>query len=91
MIATQLEYRLALPWRLGVVAFGGLGELRQPSTSSDTTTFFPQLAVVFGSSSARSTASIFEQMSLEAGTVTHSAWELGRHSEIQRLLVGGSG
>ena len=27
MIATQLEYRLALPWRLGVVAFGGLGEV----------------------------------------------------------------
>ena len=26
IVATQLEYRLALPWRLGVVAFGGVGE-----------------------------------------------------------------
>jgi outer membrane protein assembly factor BamA len=26
MVTTQVEYRLALPWRLGVVAFGGLGE-----------------------------------------------------------------
>ena len=25
MLATQLEYRLALPWRLGLVAFGGIG------------------------------------------------------------------
>ena len=23
--ATQLEYRLALPWRLGLVGFGGVG------------------------------------------------------------------
>lgn len=27
MIATQVEYRLALPWRFGVVLFGGLGEV----------------------------------------------------------------
>jgi hypothetical protein len=27
MIATQLEYRLALPWRFGIVAFAGLGEV----------------------------------------------------------------
>jgi Omp85 superfamily domain len=26
MLATQLEYRLVLPWRFGVVAFGGIGE-----------------------------------------------------------------
>jgi Omp85 superfamily domain len=26
MLATQVEYRLVLPWRLGVVAFGGIGE-----------------------------------------------------------------
>jgi hypothetical protein len=25
-LATQLEYRLALPFRLGVVGFGGIGE-----------------------------------------------------------------
>ena len=25
MVATQLEYRLVLPWRFGVVAFGGVG------------------------------------------------------------------
>jgi len=25
MIATQLEYRLVLPWRFGIVAFGGIG------------------------------------------------------------------
>ena len=27
MFATQLEYRLSLPWRLGVAAFAGLGEV----------------------------------------------------------------
>ena len=27
MFATQLEYRLVLPWRLGLVGFGGLGEV----------------------------------------------------------------
>ena len=27
MIATQVEYRLALPWRFGLVLFGGLGEV----------------------------------------------------------------
>jgi outer membrane protein assembly factor BamA len=32
MIATQGEYRLALPWRLGMVAFAGLGEVA-PSIS----------------------------------------------------------
>jgi hypothetical protein len=32
MIATQLEYRLELPWRFGIVAFGGLGEVA-PSVS----------------------------------------------------------
>jgi hypothetical protein len=33
MIATQLEYRLVLPWRLGMVAFAGLGEVA-PNFSS---------------------------------------------------------
>jgi hypothetical protein len=32
MLATQAEYRLELPWRFGVVAFGGLGEVA-PSVS----------------------------------------------------------
>lgn len=27
MFATQLEYRLSLPWRLGIVGFGGVGEV----------------------------------------------------------------
>jgi len=27
MFATQLEYRLSLPWRFGVTAFGGVGEV----------------------------------------------------------------
>lgn len=27
MFATQLEYRLVLPWRLGLVGFGGLGQV----------------------------------------------------------------
>lgn len=27
MIATQVEYRLVLPWRFGIVLFGGLGEV----------------------------------------------------------------
>ncbi|MGB2668631.1 MAG: BamA/TamA family outer membrane protein [Candidatus Acidiferrum sp.] len=27
MLGTQLEYRLVLPWRLGLVAFGGVGEV----------------------------------------------------------------
>ena len=26
MVTTQLEYRVALPWRLGLVAFGGVGD-----------------------------------------------------------------
>jgi len=32
MFATQVEYRLALPWRLGIVVFGGVGEVA-PSIS----------------------------------------------------------
>jgi hypothetical protein len=32
MIATQLEYRLQLPWRFGMVIFGGVGEVA-PSVS----------------------------------------------------------
>ena len=32
LVATQLEYRLELPWRLGLVVFGGLGEVA-PSVS----------------------------------------------------------
>ena len=27
MLATQLEYRLVLRWRLGLVGFGGIGEV----------------------------------------------------------------
>jgi hypothetical protein len=27
MFATQLEYRLVLPWRLGLVGFGGVGSV----------------------------------------------------------------
>ena len=27
MFATQLEYRLSLPWRLGLVGFGGVGQV----------------------------------------------------------------
>jgi hypothetical protein len=27
MLATQVEYRRTLPWRLGVAAFGGIGEV----------------------------------------------------------------
>jgi hypothetical protein len=27
MFATQLEYRLAVAWRLGIVGFGGFGEV----------------------------------------------------------------
>jgi hypothetical protein len=27
MVSTQVEYRLELPWRFGVVAFGGIGEV----------------------------------------------------------------
>jgi hypothetical protein len=27
MIATQVEYRLALRWRFGIAVFGGLGEV----------------------------------------------------------------
>jgi len=33
MLATQGEYRLVLPWRFGVVVFGGLGEVA-PTISS---------------------------------------------------------
>ena len=27
MFATQLEYRLVLPWRFGLVGFGGIGDV----------------------------------------------------------------
>lgn len=34
MFATQAEYRLVLPWRYGLVAFGGLGEVAPGVDSS---------------------------------------------------------
>jgi len=41
MFATQLEYRLVLPWRFGVVAFGGLGSVAPGAGQFRTDQFLP--------------------------------------------------
>lgn len=41
MFATQLEYRLELRWRLGVVAFGGVGEVAPGAAKFRTDQFLP--------------------------------------------------
>jgi len=41
MFATQLEYRLVLPWRLGLVGFGGLGEVAPGGDGFRTDQFLP--------------------------------------------------
>ena len=41
MFATQLEYRLDLRWRLGVVAFGGVGEVASGAAKFRTDQFLP--------------------------------------------------
>jgi hypothetical protein len=41
MFATQLEYRLVLPWRLGLVGFGGLGEVAPGGDAFRTDQFLP--------------------------------------------------
>jgi len=41
MFATQLEYRLVLPWRLGLVGFGGLGEVAPGGDAFRTNQFLP--------------------------------------------------
>ncbi len=41
MFATQLEYRLDLRWRLGVVAFGGVGEVAPGAAKFRTDQFLP--------------------------------------------------
>lgn len=41
MFATQLEYRLVLPWRFGIVAFGGLGSVAPGADQFRTDQFLP--------------------------------------------------
>ncbi|HEY1481358.1 MAG TPA: BamA/TamA family outer membrane protein [Candidatus Acidoferrum sp.] len=41
MFATQAEYRLVLPWRFGVVAFGGLGGVAPGAAKFRTNQFLP--------------------------------------------------
>lgn len=41
MAATQLEFRQVLPWRFGVVAFGGLGEVGPSFTSFNCANLLP--------------------------------------------------
>jgi outer membrane protein assembly factor BamA len=41
MFATQLEYRLDLRWRLGLVAFGGVGEVAPGASKFRTDQFLP--------------------------------------------------
>jgi hypothetical protein len=45
MFATQAEYRLVLPWRLGVAAFGGVGEVAPSWSSFDTDNLLPSTGV----------------------------------------------
>jgi hypothetical protein len=41
MLATQLEYRLALPWRFGVVGFGGVGAVAPGGVSFRSNQWLP--------------------------------------------------
>jgi hypothetical protein len=41
MFAAQLEYRLVLPWRFGLVAFGGIGEVAPSDDGFRTDQFLP--------------------------------------------------
>jgi hypothetical protein len=41
MLARQLEYRLALPWRFGAVGFGGIGEVAPGADQWRINQFFP--------------------------------------------------
>ncbi|MGB8322489.1 MAG: BamA/TamA family outer membrane protein [Candidatus Acidiferrum sp.] len=41
MFATQAEYRLVLPWKFGVVAFGGLGEVAPGASKFRSNQFLP--------------------------------------------------
>ncbi len=41
MFATQAEYRLLLPWRLAVAAFGGVGEVAPRPSAIDTANLLP--------------------------------------------------
>ena len=43
MLATQAEYRLVLPWRFGVVAFGGLGEVAPSISKFDAEDILPSV------------------------------------------------
>lgn len=45
MFATQLEYRLALPRRLGMAAFGGLGEVAPTFSDFDAGNILPSIGV----------------------------------------------
>ena len=47
MFATQLEYRLVLPWRLGLVGFGGIGEVAPAATGSARISSCPPEAPAF--------------------------------------------
>lgn len=41
MFATQLEYRLVLPWRFGLVGFGGLGGVAPSASKFRSNQFLP--------------------------------------------------
>jgi hypothetical protein len=41
MFATQLEYRVGLPWRLGLTGFGGLGGVAPEASKFRTKQFLP--------------------------------------------------
>lgn len=45
MLATQAEYRLTLPWRLGAVVFGGLGEVAPSVSKFDAENVLPSIGL----------------------------------------------
>jgi hypothetical protein len=45
MLATQAEHWLVLPWRFGVAAFGGIGEVAPTFSSFDAENVLPSVGV----------------------------------------------
>jgi hypothetical protein len=45
MLATQVEYRRTLPWRLGVAVFGGLGEVAPTFSGFNAENILPSAGV----------------------------------------------
>jgi Omp85 superfamily domain len=86
MLATQLEYRLELPKRFGLVGFGGVGGAFPGGVNCfrgrRVATSFRAAAAGSDSNWIRSITSTFAQTSLGAGIVILSLWASARLSEV---------